>query len=141
MNDGFDELTTRAIHELPDGLQINVVHWLQRLGPAKASQAGPSILPLVRLVAFSEFAAAAVLRDWDWFVTHHESFASAPDRGESQPSMTRCPRCRNLPITCCGPPLSLQSGACTRGTGKSGIRKATRYRWSFSAWASWAAAN
>jgi glutamate-ammonia-ligase adenylyltransferase len=82
MSDRSDELTTRAIQELPQGLQSNVVNWLQGLGPARLADAKAPLLPLVRLVACSEYAAATLLREWDWFVTHGQSFDTAPGRGE-----------------------------------------------------------
>ena len=63
MSGQFDEVTTRAIGELPEGLQTNVVHWLERLGPTKLAQANAALSPLLKLVACSEFAAAVLLFD------------------------------------------------------------------------------
>ena len=82
MSGQFDEVTTRAIGELPEGLQTNVVHWLERLGPTKLAQANAALSPLLKLVACSEFAAAVLLRDWDWFVTQSDTFDKAPDRDD-----------------------------------------------------------
>jgi glutamate-ammonia-ligase adenylyltransferase len=70
-----------AIAALPQALREPTALWFGRL----ESEHGPLSLPgeilarLVRLAACSEFAASVVLRDWQWFAQHCESFAMPPD--------------------------------------------------------------
>jgi len=66
--------------KLPAALREGVARWFERL----AERHDPGALPgeylddLARLVACSEFAAATVLRDFDWFVAHVATFGDAP---------------------------------------------------------------
>jgi glutamate-ammonia-ligase adenylyltransferase len=72
-----------AIAALPKALRGPTALWFERA----ESEHGPLSLPgdipsrLVRLVACSDFAAGVVLRDWDWFAQHCETFAMPPDSG------------------------------------------------------------
>ena len=57
----------------PAALREQVNTWLERFGPTEHREA------LQRVVACSEFAAATILRERDWFLGHIESFAEPPE--------------------------------------------------------------
>ena len=57
----------------PDALREQVNTWLERFGPTEHREA------LQRVVACSEFAAATILRERDWFLRHVERFADPPE--------------------------------------------------------------
>jgi len=62
-----------AVASLPESLREQVGRWFERYGASDHAGA------LARLVACSEFAAATVLQDKEWFRAHVDSFVSAPD--------------------------------------------------------------
>ena len=57
----------------PEALREQVNTWLERFGPTEHRGA------LQRVVACSEFAAATILRERDWFLHHVERFADPPE--------------------------------------------------------------
>ncbi len=60
-------------HTLPPALEEVVGRWLERYGNAAHAD------KFQRLAACSEFAAATVLRNRDWFLDHVAAFADPPD--------------------------------------------------------------
>ncbi|HNP63867.1 MAG TPA: bifunctional [glutamate--ammonia ligase]-adenylyl-L-tyrosine phosphorylase/[glutamate--ammonia-ligase] adenylyltransferase [Woeseiaceae bacterium] len=64
-----------AISDLPRILRSPVRLWFERLAEQHPDIPTHLILPLVRVVACSEFAAAVISRDWQWFVENAASFA------------------------------------------------------------------
>ncbi len=59
---------------LPAALEEQVKRWLERLGEVPVPRAD-----LERVAACSEFAAATMLREQDWFVEHVGGFTGPPD--------------------------------------------------------------
>jgi glutamate-ammonia-ligase adenylyltransferase len=57
----------------PAALREQVNTWLERFGPTEHREA------LKHAVACSEFAAATILRERDWFLAHVERFAAPPE--------------------------------------------------------------
>ncbi len=76
---------SKAAQALPQELRCPVEQWFERL----FDQHGLGKLPvghveaLARFVACSEFAASAVLRDWDWFVENLDFFNRNASIGEA----------------------------------------------------------
>ncbi|MGI9235026.1 MAG: bifunctional [glutamate--ammonia ligase]-adenylyl-L-tyrosine phosphorylase/[glutamate--ammonia-ligase] adenylyltransferase [Woeseiaceae bacterium] len=70
-----------AIERLPQDLRAPAQMWIDRLGEQHdtSSLTDEHTESLVRLVACSEFAAAVVLRDWQWFAENVASFGAATD--------------------------------------------------------------
>ena len=82
-----DALST-AIGDLPELLQQPVVHWHERLRAVRPAASDSFIArpddvnALLRLVARSEFAAAVLLKEWDWFAAAlaDDEFSHLPAR-------------------------------------------------------------
>ena len=97
MTDDFVNPTSEAIGALPELLRQPVARWRDRLISAQPSALDPLIgRPddlgrLIRLVARSEFAAALLLKEWDWFASAYaqDEFSvvpatASPSRGLQQ---------------------------------------------------------
>ena len=78
-----DELA-RALTELPEELRPPVSNRLGRIDVKEADFAPrPEALGiLLRLVACSEYAATALLREWGWFLDHAADLSAPPSADE-----------------------------------------------------------
>ncbi len=72
-----------TIGGLPPDLQDHVLKWLERLEEqhGAVSMAKEHTESLLRVVACSEFAGAVLLREWQWFAEHVDTFSEATDLG------------------------------------------------------------
>ncbi len=84
MADAVPDSVAAAIGKLPARLQVPVRRWFERLTDAEAvtELPPPLAVPLVRVVACSEFAANVILRDWRGLLRQLALFDAAPSRTE-----------------------------------------------------------
>ncbi len=70
-----------ALKAIPAELRESVSQCFDRLQSTHEAVGLPAaaIEPLAKFIACSEFAAVALLRDWDWFVSSYESLDCVPD--------------------------------------------------------------
>ena len=73
---------TDAIERLPPELALSARTWLERFEDQHGDRPVETelIAPLVRIVAVSEFAATALLRDWAWIYDHSGTLLDPFDR-------------------------------------------------------------
>jgi glutamate-ammonia-ligase adenylyltransferase len=96
MIDTMKQNMQAEIDALPDLLRAPVRLWLESLEESGAVASGwtdaspPARENLVRLVASSEFAARALVREWDWFVTPETTHAF--DRPLDTPGLKKLAR-------------------------------------------------
>ena len=76
MKDAVDNRIALATGSLPPDLRPSVGQWFERLHEQHgySSLAGVPLGALVRIVACSEFGAAVILQNWQWFVASVASF-------------------------------------------------------------------
>ena len=75
------EAIQNAVDELPDQLRPVAARWFERLAAERpeGDLHAATVEPLTRLIACSEFAAATVLREWQWFEASQETLDDVPD--------------------------------------------------------------
>ncbi|MBT8092224.1 MAG: bifunctional glutamine synthetase adenylyltransferase/deadenyltransferase, partial [Gammaproteobacteria bacterium] len=76
METRVDRRLIAELENLPQLLIAAVERWIETLSAQHDVSAMPDefVGQLVRVAACSEFAAAAILRQWDWLVSHVDSF-------------------------------------------------------------------
>jgi len=81
MDAELNKTIVHAVSKLPTELQDVATRWFEQLEADRdcSDLLANTIEPLARLVACSEFAARAVMREWEWFTQHQESLQQPPD--------------------------------------------------------------